>query len=218
MEPSGSGWRLTRLFAMADFNTAYNIVAGHEGGYQNNPADRGNYNSKGHLVGTNWGISAPVYESWIGRPPSYTDIRTMTRATAKEIFRKNFWDEILGDQIQSQAVANIFLDGVINHGRTGIKLMQKVLGVAQDGIVGPITLQALNTANPAELYGAYRQARRSFYHYLVERTPSFSVFLKGWLRRIDSFQELISQQPAAATGGAGIGIIALALLAWRMLR
>lgn len=200
---------------MASFDIAYPIIADHEGGYQANPADRGNYNSLGELVGTNWGISAPVYESWLGRPPRVSDMQNMSKYTAKAIFRARFWDAIQGDQINSQAVANIFFDGAVNHGTTGIKLMQEVLGVAQDGKVGPITLSAINAADPGKVYTDYRQARRNFYYYLVERTPSFSVFLNGWIRRIDSFTEL-SPGAAATIGGAGLAV--LALLVWYTLK
>lgn len=196
---------------MASFDIAYPIIADHEGGYQNNPADRGNYNSLGENVGTNWGISAPVYETWIGRPPRESDMRNMSRATAKQIFKARFWDAIQGDRINSQAVANIFFDGAVNHGTTGIKIMQEVLGVSQDGKVGPITLNAINNANPAKLYNDYREARKRFYYYLVDRTPSFSVFLNGWIRRIDSFTEL---SPAAAATIGGTGLLLLGLLVW----
>ena len=59
---------------MAKFDPAYSIVLRLEGGYQNNPADKGNYNSLGDLVGTKYGISAPVLEQWIGRPPTKMDM------------------------------------------------------------------------------------------------------------------------------------------------
>jgi len=51
---------------MANFNIAYEIVRGHERGFQIFPQDRGNRNSLGQLVGTNWGINAQVYETYLG--------------------------------------------------------------------------------------------------------------------------------------------------------
>src|SRR5690606_6583861 len=119
---------------MASFSVAYPVVARAEGGYQNHPNDSGNYNSLGQLVGTNWGISAPVYESWIGHPPSSADMKAITKETAMSILKAKFWNTIKGDQIVDQDVATIFLDGHVNHGRTGIKLMQQVLGITADGI------------------------------------------------------------------------------------
>ena len=42
---------------MANFNKAIDLILKNEGGYQAHPNDKGNYNSKGQLVGTKYGIS-----------------------------------------------------------------------------------------------------------------------------------------------------------------
>lgn len=194
---------------MADFQTAYLLVADAEGGYQDHPNDTGNYNSLGQLVGTNYGISAPVYEEWIGRPPTRSDMQAITPAIARQIFRVNYWNDIRGDQITSQAVANIFFDGRVNHGRTGTRIMQRVLGVSVDGIVGPVTLGAINAANPAALVENYRQARQDFYHQLVANNPDYGVFLQGWLNRLAQF--------AGSAGGVASGGILAALLLYFIL-
>lgn len=196
---------------MANFTTAYNLVADAEGGYQNHPNDTGNYNSRGQLVGTNWGISAPVYEKYTGRPPSAEDMRNMSAATAKSIYKNAFWDDIRGDEIQNQAVANIFFDGRVNHGRTGTKIIQKVLGIPQDGKVGRQTLQAINRANPEQLYIAYREARRAFYYELADSRPSLSVFLQGWLNRLATFNEYTGGAVAIG-GGAALALLILILI------
>ena len=172
---------------MANFETSYYIVEDWEGGYQAIPQDSGNYNSLGELVGTNWGINAQVYESWIGYPPTKNEMLNMSQAQAKQIDKDRFWDDIQGDNIVDQYVANIFFDCRVNHGRKGTRLMQEVLGVGQDGIVGPITLGAINGLDPAGLYLAYKQRRINFYHEIVANKPSQSIFLNGWLNRINSF-------------------------------
>jgi lysozyme family protein len=193
---------------MAIFNAAYLLVADAEGGYQNHPSDTGNYNSLGQNVGTNLGISAKAYEDWINRPPSVADMRAITPAIAAEIYRRKYWDPILGDQIQSQQVANIFFDGRVNHGRTGVTLMQRVLGVNADGTVGPVTLAAINRANPSKLVNDYREARRAFYYQLVEGNPSYSAFLQGWLNRLATF----STSAVGLTGGFAVLAIAIYFL------
>lgn len=191
---------------MANFNIAYQLVAKAEGGYQSSPEDSGNYNSLGELVGTNWGISAPTYEGWIGRAPTKKDMLNMSKSTAEEIYHKKFWAAIRGDQINDQDVANIFFDGVVNHGRTGVKIMQSVLNVPQDGIVGPGTIGQLNAQPPAKVYVQYREARKAFYYDLVNRKRSLGIFLQGWLNRISRFQAYTSY--SAPIGGiiALIGI------------
>lgn len=193
---------------MADFNEAYELVARWEGGYQANPNDPGNYNSKGQLVGTNFGVSAKKYEGLIGRPPTKAEMLEMPKWRAKEAFRLDEWAKIKGDQIPWQPVANILFDGVVNHGR-GVKLLQEVLGIKADNIFGPQTLAAVLASDPQQLYNAYRERRRQYYQSLVNNDPKLSVFLKGWLRRIDSFTDRIGD---AIKDNPGISITGLLLM------
>lgn len=211
---------------MAQFQTAYDIVRRHEGGFQIMPEDSGNYNSRKELVGTNWGINAQVYENHLGRPPTESDMREMPRYVALSIYKKLYWDRIKGDQIRNQQVANIFFDGHVNHGRWGIQMMQQALGVTRDGVVGPQTLGAINAANPFQLFTRYKQIRREGYQDLVRRRPKDQRFLRGWLIRIDSFnyqgvaptnsanpQQVPNRPPAAGEGGGGGIMAALAVAA-----
>jgi lysozyme family protein len=172
---------------MAQFQTAYDIVRKHEGGFQKMPEDSGNYNSRQQLVGTNWGINAQVYENYLKRPPTEQDMRAMPRYIALAIFKQLYWDRVKGDEIRDQQVANILFDGHVNHGRWGIQMMQGVLGLSRDGIVGSMTLSAINRTNPFNLFAAYKKARVAGYHDLVRRRPKDQRFLRGWLIRINSF-------------------------------
>lgn len=191
---------------MANYEPAYQRTAKHEGGFQINAWDKGNYNSLNQLVGTNYGISAPVYEDWIGRPPTVEDMKTITASDAKSIFKKRFWDKIWGDQLPNQAVAEILFDGVVNHGK-GVKLAQEVLGVTPDNVFGPKTFNALVAMAPAKFYDAYKQRRKSYYHQLASNNPSQLVFLQGWLKRLNSFNDFGLEN----TGG-GINLASLGLL------
>ena len=57
-----------------------------------------------------------------------------------------------------------------------------------DGIIGPKTLAAINSANPRELFDRLWQARKQFYLNIVKRDPTQKEFLNGWMNRLDSFQ------------------------------
>lgn len=201
---------------MASFEIAYQVVKRNEGGYQNFANDPGNYNSRGQQVGTNWGINAKVYEDWIGRPPSVADMRAMTAATAKRIYREKYWDNIKGDQIQNQQIATLLFDGHVNHGFWGIRMMQQVLGVTDDGRVGPITLAAINQANPSSLFELYKERRIRFYHHYANNTrPDMKdTWLQPWLNRMAGFvyQDVGGSSGQAyasnSTDGLPIGILA----------
>jgi lysozyme family protein len=194
------------------------------------PEDSGNYNSRRQLVGTNWGINAQVYENYLKRPPTEQDMRDMPRHIALAIFKQLYWDRIKGDEIRNQQVANILFDGHVNHGRWGIQMMQGVLGLSRDGIVGSMTLSAINRANPFNLFAAYKKARVAGYHDLVRRRPKDQRFLRGWLTRINSFiyrggglmlpTSSSGQGPGPSTSPAGEGVFAigLAIIAFMYLR
>ncbi len=162
-----------------------------EGGYQKMSADNGNYNSLGQLVGTNRGISAPVYEFWIGRPPTIADMQTLTLYTAQAIYKKLYWDKIKADQIKTQEVANIIADHGVNAGTGSAgKIVQRALNqyfnknLMVDGAIGNLTVSAINSVNQSKLFDAILQKREQFYKRLNQ-----PQFLQGWLNRLRPFYE-----------------------------
>ncbi len=173
----------------ASFARSYARVKRWEGGYQDDPNDPGNFDNQGRNIGTNMGITPATFRQATGRWPSRAEMKALTPEQAAEIFRKLFWDKIWGDKFKDAALADIVLDGVVNHGR-GVRLFQEVLGdVATDNAWGPETHASMLAKNPAQLYRAYRERRRKYYHQLADNDPKLATFLKGWLRRIDSFQD-----------------------------
>lgn len=134
---------------MASFNTAQDLTAKNEGGYTNNPDDNGNWTGGkkgiGSLVGTNWGISAPVLKEYLHREIEERDMRGLTHDVARKIYKKNYWDLIKGDEINSQALANSIYDSAVNLGPgSAIKQLQLSMKLKDTGIMDVITLNKLN--------------------------------------------------------------------------
>lgn len=172
---------------MASFNSFAPTLSVNEGGYQDIPADRGNYNSNKDLVGTNHGISAPVLERYLGYPPSVFDMKFLSYETAKNIFKSLFWDKMRASQINDQAVAETMVDHGINSSPyRATKIAQQVLNqyfgktLDPDGILGKNTLAAINSVNPKELFVRYSHAREYYYRSLSQ----FAIFGHAWLNRI----------------------------------
>jgi lysozyme family protein len=67
--------------------------------------------------------------------------------------------------------------------------VQTILGVKPDGAVGPVTLKAINSADPAELYRRLMNARVGWFEKIVARNPSQKKFLKGWLNRLKRLED-----------------------------
>lgn len=173
---------------MANFNLFIPLLHKVEGGYQNLAEDRGNYNSLNQRVGTNFGISARFYEDIIGRPPTVADMKAITKAQATAIYKQYFWDDVQGDKLISQSVANIIADGAVNKGESPIgKIVQTILNrdfgkrLVVDGDIGPTTAAAINSVNQQQLFEKIKDAREAYYLAIG------GVFLNGWLKRLESF-------------------------------
>lgn len=170
---------------MADFNIAYPLTSKHEGGYVNDPKDRGGE--------TYAGITRKNYPSWAGwavvdlmKPLRTNEILPQLADEVKEFYRIYYWNKQSLSGLKSQKVANAIYDWNINSGAIAIKAIQRLVNVADDGNVGEMTLKAINAAGEAVL-SKYIDERIAFYKRIVEKDPSQAKFLKGWVNRAKSF-------------------------------
>lgn len=167
---------------MSNFMKAVEKVLEHEGGYVDHPNDRGG--------ATNWGITQKTYENWVGRNVTKEEIKNMPRGNAVAIYKDNYWDKVWGDKIKDYAVAFVIFDQAVNRGhKSAIRQAQKIVGASQDGIIGPNTLAKINAYNPKKFLEEYLKESEDFYKRLVDKNPSQSVFLKGWLHRVESLRD-----------------------------
>lgn len=71
-------------------------------------------------------------------------------------------------------------------GTNGIKIPQRILGVTQDGIVGPKTLAALNQCDPKVLFSKIHTEREKFIDTIIRNRPTNAKYRKGWMRRLNA--------------------------------
>jgi len=140
---------------MADFSIAAAKTLRLEGKYQKLKKDTGNYNSKGQLVGTNYGISAKTYEKWIKRPPTESDMRAITKDIALQIFKVWYWDALKLDNVKDQQTANFIFDYAIHGGgpdavRGTVKAWNSVFkpAIPDTGRMNTTVLKSLNSLDP----------------------------------------------------------------------
>jgi lysozyme family protein len=173
---------------MAKFDIAIPHTLVWEGGYVFHPADPGGETNRGITDRLDGKVDGMV--DLDGDGDGDVDIKGLTEDEAKQVYKRRFWDKMQGDKIHSQQIANILFDGYVNCGANGIKILQRVLNVKDDGVLGSKTLEILNSSDELIVYNKYKEARIKYYQDLAERKPQLKVFLKGWLNRINSFADL----------------------------
>lgn len=165
---------------MADYRKLKPFILRWEGGYVNDKDDLGG--------ATNKGVTLATFRSVYGQDKTANDLRNMTDQQWETIFKKHFWDKWRADEITDQSVANILVDWLWASGSYGIKIPQRVLGVAVDGIVGAKTIAAVNAKDGKSFFKEIRQERIDFIDRICTSRPQNKKFRKGWLNRIDSLK------------------------------
>lgn len=155
-----------------------------EGGYTNNPNDRGGCTQSGVTIGT--------FRKYYGADKTCEDLKRISDEQWTHIFRAGYWNRIKGDEIQSQSIANLFLDMAWGSGTaTAIKKVQACLGLTVDGVVGEKTLAALNGDGSTQYHKAVFDklwAMRKKWFINIAKVGNNAVFLRGWLNRLDKIQ------------------------------
>ena len=172
---------------MAKIDILAPYILSWEGGFVNDPADRGGATNKGVTIET-W--KRQGYDKNKDGIIDVKDLKLITERDATEIMRKNYWDRWQADFIKSQSIANILVDWVWGSGVYGIKIPQRILGVNQDGIVGNKTLEALNAQDPDKLFQAIYDARKKYLNDITISRPANKRFLRGWLNRLEDIRRL----------------------------
>lgn len=138
-------------------------------GYVNIPEDTGGL--------TKYGIAQNHNQS--------VNVHALDLKGAMEVYFKNYWLPSKCHQI-TIPIKIFHFDASVNHGvGRAAKFLQHCVNVVADGVIGPITLAAVNKREPVELIKALSSVRSDFYHSIVKNNPSQAKFLKGWLRRND---------------------------------
>jgi len=159
-----------------NFRHALTQVLKHEGGFVNDPRDRGG--------ATNLGVTIGTLSGWLGRPATVAEVRALTARTVEPIYRKNYWDALEGDSLPTGLDLHVFDFGVNAGVSRAAKMLQRLVGVAQDGDIGPQTLAAIEAFSKGkgtpsviiQLFGAEREA------YYRSR-KQYPIFGRGWVRR-----------------------------------
>ncbi len=193
---------------MADFydaldyvleNKVYGYGQNTERPYTCDPGDPTHYGSD-LLMGMKWGISAKAYASYASLsrkdptrrvPIRRNDIRKLEFENAAEMHLALYWNPILGDEIESQPIANCLIDAFYHIEEFSIYILQCLCNcygchLKIDGIIGKRTIRALNAVTKqyeASFYNRFNFARKQFFLYLFGQPgldPSWEICFQYW--------------------------------------
>ena len=157
-----------------------------EGGFVNDPNDRGGATNKGVTLSTWRNVG---YDKDGDGNIDVTDLKQLTdEDVMRRVLKPHYWDRWRADEITSQSIANMLVDWVWCSGAYGIKIPQRILSLKIDGIVGAKTLSAVNSRDPRELYDELRNEREEFLRRIVKNNPTQKKFLRGWINRINAIR------------------------------
>lgn len=167
------------------FLIAMDRVFLHEGGYVDDPSDKGG--------ATKYGISLRFYKAEIDENATKETIKNLKPYEAEEIYYKHFWVRYSYGFLPYEIGIKMFDMAVNMGGRRAGKLLQKAVNqlleqsmkVKVDGIVGNKTRSAINCVLVDQLLECLREEQRKFYKAIVRKDPSQRRFLNGWLKRAD---------------------------------
>jgi lysozyme family protein len=190
------------------FEDRVNHVLNSEGSFVNDPIDRGGPTNRG----ISWDVWVENAQSILGKQPTLSNLENLSADDAKTIYKVKFWDKIYLDDIEDGDLRWLLFDFYVNSGGNAIIVLQKELNkmghsLSIDGVMGPNTINAINSSNIIGLYNNFKEGRRTFYEKLVQKDidrylkkhPSANEnelryntqlrFKNGWINRVNAFIE-----------------------------
>lgn len=164
--------------ATATFERAMTHVFAHEGGFVDHPLDPGG--------ATNLGITLATLSAWRGRTVSVAEVRALTRTEATAIYRARYWDAVRADDLPAGLDYALFDYAIHSGPARAVRALQAIVGVATDGIVGPLTLRAVAARSTGAVIAALCDRRMS----LLRRLSTFATFGRGWTSRVDAVRAI----------------------------
>jgi lysozyme family protein len=170
-----------------NFSRSLAAVLVYEGGKVDHPKDPGGR--------TNQGVIQRVYDAFRRRKKvPVRDVYDMADAERDEIYRNQYWDAVRGDELPD-GVDFVVFDGGVNSGpKQSIKWLQRALGVTADGVIGAVTMSAIEDCGDYDALVARILDRREAF---LRSLKTFPTFGKGWMSRLN---QVLKTGQAWATG------------------
>jgi lysozyme family protein len=173
-----------------DFEKALKFTLKWEGGYVNNPADKGG--------ATNKGITQRTYDAYRkDKKLPLRSVRSIINAEVEDIYFSRYWLPAQCDELPTPLSTSVF-DTAVNYGvARALKFLQQAMGVKQDGRWGEPDRAALKQADARTLAVQICDLRIARRYARVKEDQTQKVFLKGWLNRDNALRKLVGGSTAS---------------------
>jgi lysozyme family protein len=157
----------------SNFGQSLKLLLKDEGGNDDDPADHGGRTSRG--------VTQREYNAWRMEQGLYArDVWSASTSEIEKIYHDEYWNPYC-DGLPT-GIDYLYFDMAVNAGpRRATIILQRALGVADDGRIGPITRQSIKLVDPRMLIENYTIKKAAFYVSLHQPR-----FLKGWLNRCNN--------------------------------
>jgi len=157
-----------------NFARSLALVLKSEGGWSDHPSDPGGATMKG--------VTLANFRRYVKADATKNDLRHITDAQVATVYRRFYWDAVVGAELPDGVDYAVFDFGVNSGPSRAAKYLQGVLGTVQDGRIGPATVKAAQAKPSAQTVNALCDARLAF----LKRLDTWPTFGKGWSSRVSS--------------------------------
>ncbi|MEI7145077.1 glycosyl hydrolase 108 family protein [Pectobacterium brasiliense] len=175
---------MNQFIPSPSFSHAVAFVLAKEGGYVNDPTDKGGETKFG-ISDLRDGIRDGMTDIDGDKKPDVS-IKDLTLEQASQIYYRDYWYPAYCND-WPDGISLIVFDSAVQHGvKKAIQLLQSAAGVDDDGIVGKDTRAAVKGADPEWLLTRYLLRRARYYTDIIKSNSSQGKYLNGWFNRLDS--------------------------------
>ena len=158
-----------------NFDQSLAWVLKSEGGWSDQPDD----------PPTMRGVTLATFRRYVKPGATKEDLRRITASQIRTIYKRHFWDPVMGDDLPSGVDYCVF-DYAVNSGiGHAAQELQRVLGVPIDGRIGPKTLEAARRRLPKTTVVLLQQYRLRYLRSLTK----WGKYGGGWAKRVARVQE-----------------------------
>ncbi|WP_377190530.1 glycosyl hydrolase 108 family protein [Ruegeria meonggei] len=175
------------------FQKLHEFIKDAEGGFVNNQHDKGG--------ATNFGITRSTLAEWRETNVTEEDVAAMGQKEAEEILYTNYYIKCKCDKLHDRVAMVVYNMAVHSGSKVAQRTVQRAFNelgmkvdgttLEEDGIIGRITLSAINQTDPSVLSEKYLE----LYEQRLRGLEDFVIFGAGWVNRVNKLRVFLNTLP-----------------------